>query len=180
MPIANLAAVEQYRDKSLDRQQQIAEADRKRFKPGETEVIASVHDFTDNVLRVRLHQKRYAKGALQQRPFQITETTYLDGLQTVATNHKTLEETREYVTTPVRTKDVLDFGRLEMAAKALSSQMAAALERGPIDEAQQTVFVQGYQQLIQWDRDATSRLEAARGQIDIVGALVRKAMGIEA
>lgn len=75
---------------------------------------------------------------------------------------------------PARTQDVLDFGRLETAAKALTAQMAAYGPGNPPPAEQVASWLLSFQTLQQWRKAAEERMTAADGQVGTVGTLLRQ------
>lgn len=151
------------------------------FRPGTTHVITGALDGA--VSRVRLHQERSSNGNYNGRPIQTTKTTYLDG--TVVTEHvfdgapPQIERTTMAASAiPVRSKDVVDFGRLRSAVTTLTQQMASYDVEADPDGEQLQAFLRSYQGILAWQEKAKVAMAEADGQIDVAAALLRRAMGV--
>lgn len=102
---------------------------------------------------------------------------YLDGTQAVilmAGKDQRSVDMQRWEAVPARTSDVLDFGRLEAAAAALSAQMAAFDAQNPPSAEQVVSWLQSWQNIQQWRKEAEARFSAADGQIGHVLTMLRQ------
>lgn len=118
--------------------------------------------------------------AFKDRRFYLdgTEARTLTTRQDVPGQGEVVEKRTESImaweAVPARTNDVLDFGRLEQAAKALTGQMMEFGPDNPPSPEQVVAFAQSWQHLQTWRKEAEARFTAADGQIGTVGTLLRQ------
>ena len=152
----------------------------KAFRPGTTSYIASDLDpmgtgVPDRVWGVRLLQKRESPGLISGRELLITTNTYLDGrVVTTSAGQTTITEVEQMAPTAlpgVRTKDILDFGRMQTAASELVRQIQQ-VGADPSKE-QLEILLLSYQGILEWRRRAREQMQNAEGQIDTVGQMLK-------
>lgn len=138
------------------------------------QIVDEVCPFT-GLNRIRMERLMSSgEGWLNGHPVSKDHRFYLDGSEVVVmtAGDVTMHQQR-WEAVPARTQDVLDFGRLEMAASALTRQMAAFDRDNPPAAEQVALWLQGWANLQAWRKEAESRFTAADGQIDTVRILVR-------
>lgn len=105
---------------------------------------------------------------------------YLDGDEVVtlvdAQSGKPIKEAHvmAWEAVPARTQDILDFGRLQQAAVALTGQMAAYGPGNPPPAEQVASWLLAFANLQQWRKAAEERMTMADGQIGSVGVVLRQ------
>jgi hypothetical protein len=75
---------------------------------------------------------------------------------------------------PARTQDVLDFGRLQSAATALTRQMAAYGPNNPPPPEQVASWLLAFGKLRTWRKEAEVCMVGADGRVNTVGTVLRQ------
>lgn len=167
---------------------QVSKATRAGFKKGTSTAVVSNLEHIENVrpgggpvpvkvLGVRILQERTIPGDLAGTPLHVTKDHYLDGrIVTTSTAQSTMKEVAMATATPARSKDVLDFGRMQTAAAELMRIMQRfdGPDVEPASPEQQEILLTSYQGLLEWRRRAREQMANAEGQIDAVEARLRK------
>lgn len=148
-----------------------------RAARSESNVIVVVLD--GDVRRIRLHRLIEPKGDLNGAPVTVVSDTFLDGSTTRSTFHDGTQHDVERTSmaispVPVRTRDFVDFGRLEAAVQALVYEAQRYSADNPPTDAQLESLLASYQGILQWREKAASALAAAEGKIDVAGAFMRR------
>lgn len=153
----------------------------RNFKVRDSYALAPVIG-ADGVRRVRLAVLREQKGQYLAYPFYVEDVYYLDGL------HESTQLSKDKINTdrtimepaavPMRTKDVMDFGRLQTAVQTLVGQMQRYNPEKDPDGEQMQSFIRSYQTILEWQRRAKEQFTMAEGQIDVAATVLRGVMGV--
>jgi hypothetical protein len=128
------------------------------------------------LLRIRMERVVEQAGVLNGDVASKDRRFYLDGTEArvLTAGAQRQEDLMAWEAVPARTQDVLDFGRLETAAKALTRQMGQHGPDNPPSAEQIVTWLQGWQNLQGWRKEAEARFTQADGQIDTVAILLRQ------
>jgi len=132
---------------------------------------------TDGVLRLRMEREtRWDEVAMLGEPVVQVFSRYMDGVETrvLTAGAQRTETVVTWEAVPARTQDVLDFGRLQAAATALTRQMAAYGPNNPPPPEQVASWLLAFGNLQAWRKEAEARFVGADGQIGTVSTLLRQ------
>lgn len=147
------------------------------------DLMTGLHPEPGSVMRIRLHRVSEPKGSAYGQSIIVVTETFLDGVTRTSTTSdgRLLGIERTPVATslvPVRTKDFVDFGRLDSAVQALVAEAQRYTDENPPSDAQAESLLASYQAILAWREKASAALASAEGKIDIAGALMRRVMAL--
>lgn len=151
-----------------------AKVDLAAYQRPRSTLIAMERD-SAGMLRVRLGKsiENDTKVMIEhkQEPLTITRTAYLDGCErSISVAGSYYQESEKAV--DISARDVGDFGRLNKAATRLTEAMAKFGPDNPPSPEQTMMFIQSYQNILEWRRAARQKLDHVEGQIDMVEAML--------
>ena len=143
----------------------------------ETKIYARVAEETCPVTgleRVRLLRSTLTGFSHNMQPGTTVRTRYLDGGGTAVTTAGSYRSESElaFEAVPGRTQDVLDLGRLSLAASTLARQMGQHGPGNAPSAEQVAVWLRSYQGLLDWKKAAEQRMTKAQGEIDSIGVVL--------
>lgn len=136
----------------------------------------------DNVSRIRLLKTTRILGNYQMHPVYVIEKQYLDGsvFEETLNVHATQEEWKNVGENviPVRSREVVDFGRLDSAVQGMVTLMARIRESGKEPSPEQVGSILASRQAIKtWQERAHAELATADSQVDLMETMFRGLMG---
>jgi len=134
----------------------------------------------DNQTRIRIGTVLSVVGLHQGLPYYERVSLYLDGQRLVETLYGNGIVQREWFfvgenVIPTRTREVVDFGRLDQAVQGLVTIMGRINESGqaPTDEQMSSLYI-SRENVLEWQRRAHAEMATADSQIDIMEGMFRQ------
>jgi hypothetical protein len=142
--------------------------------------ITAIALCVDNQTRIRLSTLLAVLGLNQGLPYYERVSLYLDGQMLVETlyGNGIVERKWDFVgenVIPTRSKEVIDFGRLDQAVQGLVTIMGRINESGqaPTDDQMSSLYI-SRENVLEWQRRAHAEMATADSQIDLMEGMFRQ------